>query len=218
MKQYELIFIIVNKGMGSMVLKKAKKLGLRGGTVFYGNGTISNPVMNFLSIYEERKEVLLLGADRQTTREALPALAAAFHMEKPNHGIMFTVPLTAIFGGQLTARDEGTTVEGEEHGRMFQNIITIVNRGRAEDVIEAAEAAGSRGGTIINGRGAGSQETSKVFLMDIEPEKEIVMILSKEQETEAIVQAIRSHLKIDEPGNGVLFVQDVGEVYGLYKG
>jgi nitrogen regulatory protein PII len=42
--------------------------------------------------------------------------------------------------------------------------------------------------------------------MDIEPEKEIVMILSEKDSTEAIVASIRKKLKIDEPGNGIIFI------------
>jgi nitrogen regulatory protein PII len=92
-----------------------------------------------------------------------------------------------------------------------------VDRGKAEDVIDAATKAGSKGGTIINARGSGIHETSKLFSMDIEPEKEIVIILSEVESTEKIVSSIRSHLKIDEPGNGIIFIQDVNKTYGIYR-
>ena len=35
---------------------------------------------------------------------------------------------------------------------------------------------------------------------------------------EKIIHAIRDELKIDQPGNGILFVQDVDETYGLLNG
>ncbi|GAE94435.1 nitrogen regulatory protein P-II [Gracilibacillus boraciitolerans JCM 21714] len=100
---------------------------------------------------------------------------------------------------------------------MYQNIMAVVDKGKAEDVIESAQKAGSKGGTILNARGSGVHETSKLFSMDIEPEKEIVMILSDENYTEAIVTKIREDLKIDEPGNGIIFVQDVNQTYGIYE-
>jgi nitrogen regulatory protein PII len=52
--------------------------------------------------------------------------------------------------------------------------------------------------------------------MEIEPEKEIVLIISEEQLTEAIAGSIKEELKIDEPGNGVIFIQEVNKTYGLY--
>jgi len=91
----------------------------------------------------------------------------------------------------------------------------VVDKGKAEDVIDAATAAGSRGGTIINARGSGIHETSKLFFMDVEPEKEIVMILSEKKDAEAIISSIREKLDIEQPGKGIIFVQEVSKVYGL---
>ncbi|HOA17575.1 MAG TPA: P-II family nitrogen regulator, partial [Fervidobacterium sp.] len=81
----------------------------------------------------------------------------------------------------------------------------------------AANKAGAKGGTIINARGSGIHESGKILSMEIEPEKEIVMILSESDTTENIVSAIKDAIKIDEPGNGILFVQDVNRTYGIYR-
>ncbi len=53
--------------------------------------------------------------------------------------------------------------------------------------------------------------------MDIEPEKEIVTIISKKDVTEAIVEAIREKLEIEKPGNGIIFIQDINKTYGVYE-
>ena len=100
---------------------------------------------------------------------------------------------------------------------MYNVITVIVDKGRGDDAIEAATKAGSQGGTIINSRGSGIHETSKVFAMEIEPEKEVVIILSKNDKTSDIVGSIREELKLDKPGNGILFVQDINKTYGLYE-
>ena len=100
---------------------------------------------------------------------------------------------------------------------MYQVITSIVDKGKAEDVIEAASKAGSKGGTIVNGRGSGIHETSKLFSMDIEPEKEIVIILSEISMTEAIVASIRETLNVDVPGKGIIYIQDTNKTYGIYK-
>ena len=100
---------------------------------------------------------------------------------------------------------------------MYQVITIIVDKGKAEDVIEAAISAGSKGGTIINGRGSGIHETSKLFSMDVEPEKEIVIILSEVDMTESITSVIREKLNIDEPGKGIIYIQGVNKTYGIFK-
>lgn len=52
--------------------------------------------------------------------------------------------------------------------------------------------------------------------MDIEPEKEIVLILSEAESTQKIIDSINSELKIEEPGNGIIIVQNVSKTYGIY--
>ena len=99
---------------------------------------------------------------------------------------------------------------------MYKVIYTIVEKGRAEEAIDAATKAGARGGTIINARGAGPHDVQKIFSVEIEPEREIVFIIAKCDMKDSIVNSIREHLKIDEPGNGVLYVVDLIEVYGLH--
>ncbi len=213
---FELIYVVVNYGMGSKVLHAAKKYGIRGGTILLGKGTVKNSFLNFLSLYDESREIVLLGADKTTVDYALDILNREFKFEKPNHGIVFTTSACGIVGSRCYKREEMEEGRGVNKP-MYQVIITIVNRGKAEEVIDAANAAGSKGGTIINARGSGINETSKLFHMDIEPEKEMVMILSGGDVTEAIVTSIQEKLEIDKPGNGIIFIQDVTKAYGIYE-
>ena len=209
----ELICVIVNDGHGSKILKIAKQHGVHGGTIFLGKGTVKSRLLEILSLYDVRKEIVWMAAERKTALDTLSKLDAEVHFDKPHHGIAFTIPIDGIMG--TSCINCGKNIErGVDF--MHKAIFTIVDKGRAEDVIEAAVNAGSRGGTIINARGSGIHETSKLFSMEIEPEKEIVMILAEAAATDAIAIAIKDRLKIDEPGNGVIFIQDVGKVYGMY--
>lgn len=213
---FELIYVIVNYGLGSKVLRNAKKHGIFDCTVFQGRGTVSNKLAKFLSLYDERKEIILFGTDRETAEHVLDELNKEFQFEKPHHGIVFTISACSILGTEIHKCEKNEEGRGGDKS-MYQIIMSIVNRGMAEEVIEAAEAAGSKGGTIMNARGAGVSETKKVFNIEIEPEKEMVMILSKKDTTENIVSSIRQKLEIDKPGNGIIFVQDVNKVYGIYE-
>ena len=110
------------------------------------------------------------------------------------------------------------TVTDREEENMYQAIWVIVDRGNGEEVIASAAAAGSRGGTIIYGRGSGIHETGKIFNFPIEPEKEIVLILAEIDQVDAIADRIYNDLKIGEPGNGIIFIQDTVRTYGIFKG
>ncbi|MGI5836538.1 MAG: P-II family nitrogen regulator [Chloroflexota bacterium] len=213
---YKLIWVIVNVGVGSKVIRKAKQYGIKGGTAFMGRGTVSDHILSLLGITDVRKEIVLLGSDGATADCVLDVLDKEFQFEKPNHGIAFTTSVCNITGTRLIKCDE--TAEGRGVDDAVYRIVTvIVDKGKAEQVIEAATKAGSRGGTVVNARGSGIHETKKLFSMDIEPEKEIVMILSKKEKTAGIVASIKDHLKMDQPGNGIIFTQDVNEAYGLFE-
>jgi len=213
---FELVCVIVNKGLGSKLMKSAKRHGFSGGTITFGKGTANSRLLDYLGLSEIRKEIIYLAAEQSTAYQALEKVNEEFKFRKPNHGIAFTTSLCGVFGSKNVNCQNLGNKKGEDYP-MYQVITIIVDKGKAEDVISAAEKAGSKGGTILNGRGAGIHETSKVFAMEIELEKEIVLILSETDRTEALVSSIRKDLKIDEPGNGIIFVQDVNKTYGILK-
>ena len=214
-KEYELICVIVNFGLGSDVLRFSKQHGINGGTIYLGKGTIKNAILEFLEISESRKEIVLMASEATTAYNALEEINEHFKLSKPNHGIAFSTSVMSIFGTdriQCKGDNESRGVEKT----MYNLIMVVVDRGKAEAVTEAAAKAGSRGGTIIHARGSSIHETSKVFSMDIEPEKEIVLIISDMNKTDEITASINEQLQINEPGNGIIFVQDINKAYGLY--
>lgn len=212
----ERVCMIVNLGLGSKVVQAAKKCGISGGTVLLGKGTIKSRLLEFLALSDVRKEIVFMIGYKETVRQALEQLDQKFKFQKPNHGIAFTTSVCQVIGASSCKSDYIKEERGADPV-MYHAITVIVEKGNAEFVIDAATAAGSKGGTIINARGSGIHETSKLFSMDIEPEKELVMILSEAENTEPIVSSIKEKLKIDKPGNGIIFIQDVNKTYGIYK-
>ena len=59
----------------------------------------------------------------------------------------------------------------------FELVVCIVNAGFSQNVMEAARAAGARGGTILRARGSANPESEEFFNITIQPDKEMVMIL-----------------------------------------
>ena len=214
LKETSLLCVIVNCGFGSKVLRVAKQHGVLGGTVFLGKGTVRNRLLEFFDICDVRKEIVLMVGESEVIQEATNYINKEFHLHKPYHGIAFIMPVVAFLGTRKNYK-EFNKDNGGAHKAMYHSIFTVVDKGKGEMVMEAANKAGAKGGTIINARGTGVHETSKVFNIDIEPEKEIVLILSEETLTEQIVKAIGEDLEINKPGNGVVFVQNVTGVYGV---
>lgn len=215
MDNFELVCCVVNCGHGTKALGIAKHHGVKGGTICIGKGTIKNKLLELLDLNDIRKEIVFMVAEKEAAFEAMEALNKEMAFHKPNHGIAFSFSVINYIGTKH-CKYYNRTESKEMNEQVYNAIFTVVDKGLAEDVIETATKAGARGGTIINARGSGINETGILFAMPIEPEKELVLILAKDDITKHITTAIRKGLNIDEPGHGVIFIIPVNESYGLY--
>jgi nitrogen regulatory protein PII len=94
-------------------------------------------------------------------------------------------------------------------------ILTVVNRGFADTVVNAARDAGARGGTIFYARGTGIHEVEKFFTVSIQPEKEVVMTLVKKEETRHIMEHIVKAAGLRTEGKGLSVALPVSNVAGI---
>ena len=212
-----LLSCIVDFGKGSKLLRMAKKLGGVGETVLLGKGTIRSEWLNKLGVFERRKEIFVAIVNEVTEADFYDRLVAELGLNKPNHGIAFSIPLKYAAGFN-DARNPLDSDQRDVKNVEYESIFIIVNKDSLEEVLESAESAGSTGGTIIHGRGSAKEEKMKLFGLEIEPEKAIILILSKIEKTDSIVSAIKSRLNIEQPGAGIIFVMDVSRTLGLYEG
>ncbi|MDR1669055.1 MAG: P-II family nitrogen regulator [Oscillospiraceae bacterium] len=212
--ELELAVVIVDFGMGSKVMRVAKSSGVTLGLVALGTGTLKNRVLEFLQLADIRKEVVIMASERTTLSAAMEALNERFHFDKPFHGIAFTMPLHSLTGlGKLNFSHLNP---GERKDCMYRSITVVVDRGVADRVMEVATKAGARGGTIIKARSAAeAYDDHTLFHIDIEPEKEIVMILSEAGAADTIAGAIREGLDLGEEKGGLILCQDVDKTYGI---
>ncbi len=98
----------------------------------------------------------------------------------------------------------------------FDLIISIVNKGYSELIVEASKEAGAEGGTIMGGRGTGIHEKAKLFGISIEPEKEVVLTLVPREITQKVLYHIIEKAGLNKPGKGIAFVLEVERTAGIY--
>ena len=207
---------IMDFGKGSKALKLAEKLGAMGGTIFLGKGTVGNEFLNILGLLEIRKEIFITIIDEDLEADFYEEMSKKFSLDKPNKGIAFSMPLKRFL--RIDESEDLLNIEKKDVNNMdYEAIFVIVDKGLSDNVIDSAKAAGAKGGTVIHGRGSGSKAKEKLFNIEIEPEKDIVLILAKEEEAKNIVDAIKEGLNICDPGAGIIFVLDVNKTLGLYS-
>lgn len=209
-----MLVVIVEHNKASKVLHLADEKGVTASVAMLGRGTASRTIFDYLGLNDKKKAVLMLFGKTEEIMDLADYLVEKLEMDKPNHGIAYIESAFNVFGTEDNANGSENIKRGEN---MYNAIYTIVEKGNADDVIEAAQKAGSRGGTVMHARGSGSEEARKVFNMLIEPEKEIVLIISEEAKTKDIVESIRKETGIEEQGKGIIFVTRVVNTYGLMK-
>ena len=209
-----MLVVIVEHNKASKVLHLADEKGVTASVAMLGRGTASRTIFDYLGLNDKKKAVLMLFGKTEEITDLADYLVEKLEMDKPNHGIAYIESAFNVFGTEDNANRSENIKRGEN---MYNAIYTIVEKGNADDVIEAAQKGGSRGGTVMHARGSGSEEARKVFNMLIEPEKEIVLIISEEAKTKDIVESIRKETGIEEQGKGIIFVTRVVNTYGLVK-
>lgn len=95
-------------------------------------------------------------------------------------------------------------------------IVVIVERGKADKIVEKAKVAGATGASIFYGRGTGDTEVKKFLNVHIESSKEMILILSSKDEYKKIMDAIVEAGNLKKPGTGIIFSVPVTDLIGLH--
>jgi nitrogen regulatory protein PII len=219
----KLIITIVKKEKAKKIVQASKKAGAAGGTTLLGNGFRADEKMRFMGIPVEReREVILTLVPNDIYPKVLDAIMAVAKLEQQKQGIAFVIDTKRVTGichmlgiNIEDDSDEEASIAMNEERILYDLIITIVNKGDSDKVVDASKKAGAEGGTIINGRGTGIHEQAKLFNILIEPEKEVVLTLITRDRTEVVLEAINKGAELNTPGKGIAFVLEVEKTVGI---
>lgn len=222
-KEHKLIITIVKKGQAKKVVKASKSAGAEGGTILLGRGKGINENKSFLGIpITPEKEIILTLVKNELTYRVLSAIEEETNLSAPACGLAIVINTKSIIGiAHLLTGDthskEGLEVKTkmEKQPILYDLIVTIVNKGDSDDVVDASKKAGAEGGTIISGRGTGIHEQAKLFNILIEPEKDIVLTLIDRNKTKEVLEQIDQEVKLSQPGKGIAFVLQVEKTLGI---
>ena len=97
----------------------------------------------------------------------------------------------------------------------YDLILVGVNHGSVNTVMDAARAAGARGGTALHARRVGYEDGENLLGFSLQPEKEIVAILTPRAQKHEIMFAINRASVISTEARGILFSMPVDDMMGL---
>lgn len=114
--------------------------------------------------------------------------------------------------GEAERAAEGSETMPES---AYEMIIAVANQGYIEPIMEAARSAGAGGGTVIHAKGTGMEGMGKFFGVSLAAEKEMIFIVAKREQKQAIMRAIMEKVGMESKARTFLFSVPVDEVAGL---
>lgn len=88
-------------------------------------------------------------------------------------------------------------------------VVCVVNAGFSQNVMEAARAAGARGGTVLRARGSANPEAEEFFNISIQPDKELVLIVVSAEIKDEVLKTIYQEAGLGREAQGIAFSMPV---------
>ena len=85
-------------------------------------------------------------------------------------------------------------------------ITCVVQRGIADDIINAARQAGAQGATVNFGRGMGVRERLGILGVAVEVEKEVIQVVVSTEQVDRVFETMYLAGKLDTPGMGIAYI------------
>ena len=214
MNQIFLMGLIANRGLRKKYLAFFEEHHITVVLSTMAAGTASNTILDALGLEATEKTVYFALLTRDTWKSLKKELYEKMNIAVPGRGIAFLIPLSSI-GGRKTLQylTAGQTMEIEEESTLqntdYELLVTIANGGHIETIMDAARSANAPGGTVIHAKGTG-------FLgISLAEEKEMIFIVVKTSQKQAIMKSIMERAGIGSPAGGIVFSLPVTSTAGL---
>lgn len=182
--------------------------------VTHGEGTASQGILDFLGLTKTEKIVFTSIIPDTYEKEILSYIKKEMRIKEIGKGVAFTTPLSSspqyiheVFKGK-----KGNKMNNKNG---YHLLITIVIEGYAEKVMSVAKKCGANGGTVIKGREIGSKSGFKFFNVQVEPEKDILLIVCKDDDKNKIMEGILNKYGANTEAKGMCISLPIDNTIGM---
>ena len=108
----DIIFSVVQRGLGEEVIHVTKSRGVYVNLICPGRGTATSSILEMFGLGATEKDVILSFVKTDETHEVITAISKKLEFDKPGGGIAFAVPVQSIAG--IKVLQYLTTASAEE--------------------------------------------------------------------------------------------------------
>ncbi|MBR3832908.1 MAG: P-II family nitrogen regulator [Lachnospiraceae bacterium] len=215
-----LMTTIVDRKIASSYAKLYQENQLNVMFLSLGYGTVSNETMDMLGLESKEKTVVTAVIEEDKWLTVKKQLEKVLKIDAPGGGIAFTIPLSSIGGRKALQfliendkyeKKEESTLKNTDHDL----IVVISELGYTNLIMDAARKAGAYGGTVIHAKGTGMASAEKFMGVSLAQEKELIYIVVKTSQKNAIMQAIMEEAGLNTKAKAICFSLPVTDTAGL---
>ena len=220
MSEINLMMTITKRSMGRRMLAFYEQNRLSAILCTLAKGTATSEMLDCFGLEVTEKMVMVSVVTVDTWKKVKHGLEDRFQIDVPGTGIAFLMPLSSVGGkkvlqflvdGQLCEKVEESVMKDTK----YELIVVIANHGYSEMVMEAAREKGAGGGTVIHAKGTGLEKAEKFLGVSIADEKEIIYIVAKTVDKNAIMKSIMDNAGMNSKAKSVVFSLPVTDTAGL---
>ena len=210
------VISVINPGNLDTLMDICKKLDLPVSMTLLGRGTATPSMLELLGIDTSEKRIVMSVVTQEQLSPFLLEHKRQLYIDAPGQGILFSVPIKSVGGGKTLQYLGGhTKPKTPEFSFDHELILVISNVGHTEEVMDAARAAGAKGGTILHAKGANAERAQQFFKVSIIQEKEITMIVCPSALKADIMSSILKSAGPSSPAGSIVFSLPVSDVAGF---
>jgi hypothetical protein len=207
--------------------------------IMKGRGTAPSDILDILGIGASDKAVVLCLEQAMMVPVLIKEARRILSRKTPGAGIAFTVPLSGIntpimrlFRESVKENEKlkdhlrelarkahwGRRAGDHAGGNMeIKNdlIVAIINQGFSDEFMAAAKEAGASGGTVISARGLAREGSVKFFGVQVQEEREIILMLTAREKKAPIMQAVSAKYGLTSKAGGIIFALPADSVMSL---
>ena len=200
--------------------------------MFNAMGSASSEVFKSLGLSGTEKTVCLCVEPAVRAFPLTRSVADRLALTRPGNGIAFITPVTAVsaaISSQISAEleylnerldkwmDKGLEElrEGSKVDIEYSLILSVINQGFSETLMDAAHSVGVLGGTIVYARRTSVEEKVKFFGVTLQAEKEIVAIVVPRAKKKELMEVITKKCGLNTEAHGIVIALPVEHCVGL---
>lgn len=184
-------------------------------------GTARSALLDYLGLGETAKKLVVSLIPERAAEAAMKEIRENMPLYLPGQGICFTLPLSGASAIVFNALKKSSPDSEKKGGkkvkkeREYSLLVTAMQKGYAEEAMEAARTAGAAGGTVLSAATLNDKKAEQLIGVTLQKETDILLILVKNEAKESITQAILQKVGLKTDGGGVVFSLPVDDIAGV---